>query len=69
MFCNNYLSFFGRGTPQAFGHLGFTNVVAFADPERDISLPFVNNGKPFITPELLLWMRVMWVISARVPRC
>ena len=61
-------SFFGRNNPRAFGHLGFTNILAWADPERDISVAFLNNGKPFITPELLLWLRAMWVISDRIPR-
>ena len=40
------LSFYGRRTPRAFGHLGFTNVLAWADPERDISVAFMNNASP-----------------------
>jgi CubicO group peptidase (beta-lactamase class C family) len=62
------VSFYGPGTPAAFGHLGFTNVLAWADPERDISVALMNNGKPFITPELVAWMRIMWTIGARIPR-
>ena len=62
------ISFYGRGTPRAFGHLGFTNVLAWADPERDISVAFMNTGKPLITPELVLWMRIMWAIADRIPR-
>ena len=62
------VSFYGPGTPAAFGHLGFTNVLAWADPERDLSVALMNNGKPFITPELVAWMRIMWTIGARVPR-
>lgn len=62
------LSFYGGRTPRAFGHLGFTNVLAWADPERDISVALMNNGKPFVTPELLLWLNIPRVISARVPR-
>jgi len=61
-------SFFGSHTPRAFGHLGFTNVLGWADPERDISVAFLNNGKPFVTPELVAWMRVMRVIASVVPR-
>ena len=62
------LSFYGHGSPRAFGHLGFTNVLAWVDPERDISVAFMNTGKPLLTPELLLWMRIMWTIAARIPR-
>lgn len=62
------LSPYGRHSSRAFGHLGFTNVLSWADPERDIAVSFMNNGKPFVCPELLAWMRVMWTIADRVPR-
>ncbi len=68
MLGGEYSSFYGPGTPAAFGHLGFTNVLGWADPERDISVALMNNGKPFITPELMAWMRIMWTIGARIPR-
>ena len=69
MLGGNYLSFYGFDTPQAFGHLGFTNVLAYADPERDISVAFLNTGKPFITLKLLRWLNVTRVISQRIPKC
>jgi CubicO group peptidase (beta-lactamase class C family) len=62
------LSFYGPGTPEAFGHLGFTNVLIWADPERDLSCAFLNTGKPFLTPEMLMWFDVMRTIANRVPR-
>lgn len=62
------LSFFGAGTPAAFGHLGFTNVLCWADPERALSVAFLNNGKPFLTPELLVWLGVVREVARRVPR-
>lgn len=62
------LSFYGPGTPEAFGHLGFTNVLIWADPERDISVAFLNTGKPFLTPEMLMWFDVMRTIANRIPR-
>jgi CubicO group peptidase (beta-lactamase class C family) len=68
MLGSNTLSFYGPKTPRAFGHIGFTNVIAWADPERDISVAIMNNGKPLITPEVLLWLNMMRVIAARVPR-
>jgi len=62
------LSFYGPDTPRAFGHLGFTNVIAWADPERDISVAIMNNGKPLVTPGVLLWLNIMRVIARRIPR-
>lgn len=62
------LSFYGPGTPRAFGHLGFTNVLAWADPERDISVALMNNGKPFLSPALVWWANIMRTIAARIPR-
>ncbi len=31
------LSLYGRDTQHAFGHLGFTNILGWADPQRAIS--------------------------------
>ncbi len=62
------LSVFGVKTAKAFGHVGYTQVVGWADPERDLSVAFLNSGKPIFTPEFLLWINVMRTISSRVPR-
>jgi CubicO group peptidase (beta-lactamase class C family) len=68
MLGNPIMSLFGPRTPGVFGHLGFTNILVWADPERELSGAFLNNGKPFITPELLMWLNIPRTISARVPR-
>ncbi len=39
---------YGRNTPYAFGHLGFSNIFCWADPERDIAVSLLNNGKPVL---------------------
>ena len=44
------LSLYGRDTQHAFGHLGFTNILGWADPERALSAGIVTNGKPTSTP-------------------
>ena len=62
------ISFFGRNTRHSFGHLGFTNVLGWADPERDISVALMNNGKPFVTPELVLWLDIPATISRHIGR-
>jgi CubicO group peptidase (beta-lactamase class C family) len=54
---------YGPHTPKAFGHLGFTNVIAWADPEREISVGLMTSGKPFVTPGQIAWLRVARTIS------
>jgi CubicO group peptidase (beta-lactamase class C family) len=54
---------YGPHTPKAFGHVGFTNVIAWADPERHTSVGLMTSGKPFITPGQISWLRVPRTIS------
>jgi CubicO group peptidase (beta-lactamase class C family) len=68
MLSGKHIGFYGPHTPEAYGHLGFTNVLGWADPERDLSACFMTSGKPFITAELLVWMNVMRTIAVRIPR-
>ena len=68
MLGGKYASFYGFDSAKAFGHLGFTNVLTYADPQRDISVAFLNSGKPFITVKLLPWLNVMRVIAQRIPK-
>jgi CubicO group peptidase (beta-lactamase class C family) len=61
---------YGPHTPKAFGHVGFTNVIAWADPERELSVGLMTSGKPFVTPGQIAWLRVARTISrvcARAP--
>ena len=60
----NRLSLYGPGTPHAFGHVGFTNVVAWADPDRDISVCLMTSGKPLVTPGQRYWLGLLRSISA-----
>lgn len=60
-------SLFGPGTPRAFGHLGFTNVIAWADPDRDVSVCLMTSGKPFITPGQIHWLNVARTIARACP--
>jgi len=68
MLGNKTIGFYGPRTEKAFGHLGFTNVLGWADPERDISVAFMNTGKPLLAARMVAWFNVMRVISGRVPR-
>ena len=50
-------SLFGPDTEEAFGHLGFTNVLGWADPERGLSVGLMTSGKPILHPALGdLWL-------------
>jgi CubicO group peptidase (beta-lactamase class C family) len=60
--------FYGPRTANAYGHLGFTNVLGWADPDRDISVAFMNTGKPLLSARMLAWLNVTRVIGARIPR-
>jgi CubicO group peptidase (beta-lactamase class C family) len=61
-------SLFGLNTRGAYGHLGLSNVVVYADPARDLSVAFLNTGKPIIAPGMLRWYWVLQRISMMVPR-
>lgn len=61
-------SLFGLGTTGAFGHIGFTNVVVFTDPARDLVFVLLNTGKPFMHPGMLRWYWVMQRAALGLPR-
>ncbi len=54
---------YGSDTSNAFGHIGFTNVIAYADPDRALSVGLLTSGKPFLTPGLYSWFNVMRTIA------
>ncbi|MFZ1862868.1 MAG: serine hydrolase domain-containing protein [Polyangiales bacterium] len=60
--------FYGPRTANAYGHLGFTNVLGWADPDRDISVAFMNTGKPLLSAKMLAWLNVTRVIGTRISR-
>lgn len=64
----DWLSLFGPGTRHAFGHLGFTNVVAWADPERELSAALCTSGKPFLNVELVRLIQCLMAIGREIPR-
>jgi CubicO group peptidase (beta-lactamase class C family) len=58
-------SLYGPNTPRAFGHLGFTNILGYADPERDISVCIMTSGKPFLTPRLIPFLALTRELALR----
>ena len=53
------LSLFGPDTEQAFGHLGWINILGWADPARDISVGLITTGKAALYPEVGRWWQIM----------
>ncbi|MFQ5418554.1 MAG: hypothetical protein ACE5FL_16120, partial [Myxococcota bacterium] len=39
---------FGSGNEHAYGHVGLSNIFAWADPERDLSVALLTTGKPVV---------------------
>jgi CubicO group peptidase (beta-lactamase class C family) len=67
MLGSDFLSLFGRRTQHAFGHLGFTNMLAWADPQRALSCAVMTNGKPILYPEFPRFYNLMQRITSSAP--
>ncbi len=61
-------SLYGLGTGGAFGHLGLSTVVVYADPRRELAVAFLNTGKPMMAHGMLTWYAVLQQIALSVPR-
>jgi CubicO group peptidase (beta-lactamase class C family) len=62
MLGNSPFGLYGPNTPQAFGHLGFANIFAWADPMRDISVSLLTTGKLIVGPH----MAALWKLLASI---
>ncbi|MBE9548359.1 MAG: beta-lactamase family protein [Proteobacteria bacterium] len=60
---------YGLNTHHAYGHIGFSNILCWADPERDISVSILNTGKPILGNHLLALMKAVHTISSQCARC
>ena len=63
----NPFGLYGGRCINAFGHLGFINVVCWADPDRDISVALLNTGKSMAPESIPSLGRVLWAISHYCP--
>ncbi|MBW1875252.1 MAG: beta-lactamase family protein [Deltaproteobacteria bacterium] len=59
---------YGIRCGKAFGHVGLSNILAWADPERDIAVALLNSGKPFVAVDTYHWLNIVRLISTRIPR-
>jgi CubicO group peptidase (beta-lactamase class C family) len=63
-----YISLFGRDTQHAFGHLGFTNMLGWADPQRALSCAVMTSGKPILYPEFPRFYNLIQRITSSAPK-
>ncbi|MGC6492086.1 MAG: hydrolase, partial [Myxococcota bacterium] len=61
-------SLYGLGTRDAFGHLGLSTVVVYADPRRDLVVAYLNTGKPMFAHGMVTWYATLQRIVLTVPR-
>lgn len=62
------ISLFGPDTPRAFGHLGFTNIFAWADPERGLAAAVLTSGKPVLAVDMLRVIALIWGMRRAFPK-
>lgn len=60
------VSLFGDA-PGAFGHLGYLNVIGWADPVRELSVGLITSGKAAIYPEITRWLDIPRRIGKAAP--
>ncbi|HQV80114.1 MAG TPA: serine hydrolase domain-containing protein [Agitococcus sp.] len=54
---------YGFNTPNAFGHLGYTSIFCWADPDRDIAVSLLTSGKFLVGAGLPAVMNLIATIS------
>ncbi|MGH0031814.1 MAG: serine hydrolase domain-containing protein [Myxococcota bacterium] len=62
------LSLFGTDNPHAFGHVGFTNTFAWADPERQLAIALLTTGKPVISLHAVRLVQLLAGINEAFPK-
>jgi CubicO group peptidase (beta-lactamase class C family) len=62
------VSAFGWDTPDAFGHVGLSNIIGWADPERHIAVGLVNSGKPTLTLHMVRFVQLLIEIAGAFPK-
>lgn len=62
------VSFIGPDNPEVYGHLGFLNIIGWADPERDLSAAVMTTGKAVIGAHLGPWFKLLGAINKHCHR-
>jgi CubicO group peptidase (beta-lactamase class C family) len=58
---------FGWKTRHAFGHLGFTNIFSWADPERELAVALLTSGKSFVSVDAVRLLGLLHRIGQAFP--
>jgi len=61
MLGNKRLGLFGSDNEHAYGHVGFSNIFSWADPERALSVALCTNGKPVLSLHAV--RLVQWLVA------
>lgn len=56
---------YGPDTARAFGHLGFMNILGWADPQRNVSAALLTTGKAILGTHLIALGKLLATISKR----
>ena len=67
MLGSRLVSLFGPDTGRAFGHLGWINIVGWADPQRALSVGLITTGKAPFYPEVLRFLDIPRKIGEAAP--
>jgi len=59
---------FGSDNPNAFGHLGLSNIFSWADPERDLSVALLTTGKPIISVHAIRLVQFLRAVGNAFPK-
>jgi len=62
------VSLFGSDNPHAFGHLGFTNAFSWADPDRELAVAILTNGKPVLSLHAIRLVQLLGEIGRAFPK-
>lgn len=59
---------FGLDNPQAFGHVGLSNVFTWADPERDLVVALLTTGKPILGLHVPALLSLLYDVGRVFPK-
>jgi CubicO group peptidase (beta-lactamase class C family) len=68
MLGGQWISLYGPDTEHAFGHLGFTNIISWADPDRQLAGALMTSGKPLVYPQIYYLFDLMRQIGIACPK-
>ncbi|HEY2773297.1 MAG TPA: serine hydrolase domain-containing protein [Candidatus Binatia bacterium] len=68
MLGGEWLSLYGFDSAHAFGHLGLTNIVGWADPQRHLTCAIMTSGKPVFYPEMHRGGMLVYTIASHCPK-